>query len=134
MAKIKIARKEYRMLFNLNAFEAINEKYGSLDELQKVLLLGADKIKEQIEAFAWIITLFVNQAILSRNIDIREGLIIGEEQKPISEEYVKTKLKVGRYISQKQAVFLTISEDSNFSTDDEEEIDEVLAEIDSKKA
>lgn len=134
MAKIKIAGKEYKMLFNLNAFEEINEKFGSLDKLQNALLLGGENLKEQIATFAWIITLFVNQAILSRNIDIRAGLIDGKEQKPITEEYVRTKLKLGSYIRQKTSVFLTISEDSNFETDEDEEVDEVLAEIDSKKA
>jgi len=131
MAKIKIADKEYDMLFNVNALQIVGEKYGSLANLHKVLT-GEDKSKNQFSAYIFTISTLINQAVLSYNLDIDSGILIGENKKPITEEFISIKMKPKDLILRRLAVFETIADDSNFDSDDDND-DEVLKEINLEK-
>jgi len=103
-------------------------------ELMQKSLLNAKSETESIDAYIWIITTLINQGVLAFNLDIELGIVAGEKKKPISEQYVKVKLKPKDLFSQRNAVFQTISEDSSFESDDsDDEKDEVLAEIEAEK-
>jgi len=133
VAKIKIGNTEFDMLFNVNALDEIIKKYGGMSEMQKSLLNAKSEL-ESIDAYMWIITLLINQAVLAHNLDLELGIAAGDKKQPITEQYAKIKLKPRDLFSQRDAVFTTISEDSSFETDDDpDEKDEVLAEIEAEK-
>ena len=133
MAKLNIDGKEYEMIFNTQALTEIIKKFGGLENMQKKLLESQDEA-EMLEAYIWLITLLINQAILSENIDIKYGLKQGQEKKTLTEDFIKIKMRPKDIFSQRDAVFKTIVQDSEFEMDIEDESeDEELKEIREEK-
>jgi len=95
VAKIKIGNTEFDMLFNVNALDEIIKKYGGMSEMQKSLLNAKSEL-ESIDAYMWIITLLINQAVLAHNLDLELGIAAGDKKQPITEQYAKIKLKAKR--------------------------------------
>lgn len=133
MATIKLD-KERELKFNLNALKKIKEKFGSLDKMQEKLTSDTDDPLDVIDDIVWILTLLANQPIIERNMDIKRGIVQGEEEILLDEEYVSLKFDIKDMINQKQNIFEALTNGLAFTAvSAEEETDEVLAEIDSQK-
>lgn len=131
MGKIKLD-KERELKFNLHALDEINKKYGSLEKMQKELSGEGDPLKI-VPDMIWLITLLANQAIIERNMDIEYGVESGEPEKLLKEEYVAIKMNLKDIIGKKNTIYDAITGGLEFTTVEDEETDEVLAEIDAQK-
>lgn len=132
MGKIKLD-KERELKFNLNALNKIKEKFGSLDGMEQALSKGADPL-DAVPDLIWLLTLLANQSIIERNMDIEYGIESGEKEKLLTEEYVSIKMNPADIIGKKNSIFDALTDGMSFTAiSEEEESDEVLAEIDSQK-
>lgn len=82
--------KKYKMVFNLNVMEAIQEEYGSLDKWGE-LTEGKDGQEPNIKAIKFGLTAMLNEAI-----DIENDENQGTDIKPIAP---LTKTFVGRMLT-----------------------------------
>ncbi len=78
--KITYKEKEYKIVFNLNVMEAIQEEYGTLDKWTE-LTSGADQ-EVNVKALKFGYTNMINEGL---EIEADEN---GTEYKPVTEKFV----------------------------------------------
>jgi hypothetical protein len=127
-ARVEFLRKEYRLLYNIVALDAIRNRYGSVAAMQEVA-------KENPEEFdridlPWIVALLINQSIDLDNFEhgtakehVDEGWIRDICQSPI--------VRDNFYQAIIEAIVL--GNEGAPKEDPEAEVDEVLEELDRKE-
>lgn len=81
MEKITYKEKEYRLVFNLNVMEAIQDEYGSLDKWGN-LTEGSENGEPNVKAVKFGFTAMLNEGI---EIDNEEN---GTDIKPLTSNFV----------------------------------------------
>lgn len=84
--------RERHLLFSLNAIDAVQDKFGGFDRIDKALSDG----KESIKNLRWLITLLVN-----------EGADEGDEE--LTEKQVGRMIHTGNLNEVKDAVFMAFT-------------------------
>lgn len=127
-ARLVFLGKEYRLLYNIAALDAIRTRYGSVAEMQK---LAEEKPAEfdQVD-LPWLVALLINQSI---DLDNFEN---GTNKEYVDEEWIRSVCQ-DQYVCNNfyQAVIeaIVLGNQGIPKEDPEAEIDEVLEEIERKK-
>ena len=78
--KITYKEKEYKVVFNLNVMEAIQEEYGTLDKWSEITSGNAEEVNIKALKFGFI-------QMLNEGLSI-EAEETGEEYKPLTSAFV----------------------------------------------
>lgn len=81
MTYIEIAGKRYPLRFSLAAMRAATEKFGSMDEMGKIVSGGNDE--KTLESLAWILCVMIKQGCEYKNLFDSAG--IAEENAPVKD-------------------------------------------------
>lgn len=87
MDKLEYKGKEYKLIFNFNVLEAIQDEYGTLDQMLGEAY-GKKTGEPSIKALAFIIAAMVN-----------EGIDIDNESKEVKEDFI-TQKQANRMLSE----------------------------------
>lgn len=122
--EITIRGKTYPLIFNTAAWEEVNNRYGSLEEMGKTLEDGRKALNEYI----WILVLLISQGVALKNFEE------GTDEKGLTEDQVRLLMLPRDIISQQNPIIEVINAGMGAnSAEAEDVVDEVLQEIEAGK-
>lgn len=122
--EITIRGKTYPLIFNTAAWEEVNNRYGSLEEMGKTLEDGRKALNEYI----WILVLLISQGVALKNFEE------GTDEKGLTEDQVRLLMLPRDIISQQTPIIEVINAGMGAnSAEAEDVVDEVLQEIEAGK-
>lgn len=122
--EITIRGKTYPLIFNTAAWEEVNSRYGSLEEMGKTLEDGRKALNEYI----WILALLITQGVALKNFEE------GTDEKGLTEDQVRLLMLPRDIISQQNPIIEVINAGMGAnSAEAEDVVDEVLQEIEAGK-